>query len=111
MELEEIIKIYLLIWEYFKNNPKVQRVKITEKSFVDRCLKNAHMFNYVEGEQDNQIKKEIYTNDLLRIKSKTLLAMTLLRFDTRPILLEMNSEIKVMIMVGIKSFIECFEAL
>ncbi len=111
VEHEEIIKIYLLIWEYFKIKPKVQSVKITQKSFEDRCLKNTHMFKYVEGEQNKSAKKEIYANDLQKVKSKALLTMIILRFNTQPLLQDMNPEIKGMIMIGIKSFIECFETI
>ena len=111
VEHEEIIKIYLLIWEYFKINPKVQSVKITQKSFEDRCIKNTQMFKYVEGEQNKSAKKVIYANDLQKVKSKALLTMIILRFNTQPLLKDMNPEIRGMIMIGIKSFIECFETL
>ena len=111
VELEEIIKIYLLIWEYFKRKPRAQSVKITQESFEKRLLNNAHMFMYVDKEDNERVKKEIFENDLNSIKSGALLAIILLRLNSRPILQNMNSENKGIIITGIKTFIECFEAL
>ncbi len=53
--MDEIAKIYFLIWEFFKDNPGVKSVKVTESSFMSRSMKNAGMFNYVEKEKDKSI--------------------------------------------------------
>src|SRR5690606_17002147 len=40
IELEEIMKIYFLIWEYFRTNTKVQTIKVTQKYFETVLNKN-----------------------------------------------------------------------
>jgi len=90
-ELDEIAKIYFLIWEFFKDNPGVKSVKLTENSFMSRSMKNAGMFKYVDKEKNKRIINEIYATDLQKIKSKALLTGIILRFNTRPVLLVMDS--------------------
>lgn len=42
-ELEEIMKIYFLIWEYVKQNKNVQTKKMTEVYFEKIKIKNIHI--------------------------------------------------------------------
>lgn len=110
-ELEEVMKIYLLVWEYFRSNINVQTKKVTEKSFdknKDRLIK---MLQYAEGEPLDQGKMEIYSTDLGNLKSKTLWAAVLFRTTERAALIKMDVSKKGMVLIGIKSFIECFETL
>jgi hypothetical protein len=108
-ELEEIRKIYFLIWQYFKDNPGVQTKPIIEEDFEKSELRNIAMLHYVEGESSESQKKEIFERDLQPISSKALLAAILFRFDTRPVLRRMDERKRGIIFLGIKSFIICFE--
>ena len=67
------------------------------------------MLKYSEGESKERDKLEIFAYDLHNLKSKSLMASIFLRFDERPMLLKMDIQKKGSIMIGIKSFIECFE--
>ena len=110
-ELEEIMKIYFLIWEYFRNNQNIKTRKVTKASFEKIQKRNIQMLNYSAGEASRKDKMEIYAQDLQNLKSKSLLSAILLRFNHRPILVAMNNEKKGQIMIGIKSFMECFETI
>lgn len=110
-ELEEIMKIYFLVWEYFKLNPNLQTMQVTESYFNKIQKKNIEMLKYTQDEPKENDKLEIYSYDLQNIKSKSLIASILFRFKERPTLLKMNIENKAAIMIGIKSFIECFETI
>lgn len=110
-ELEEIIKIYFLIWEYFRPNPNVQKKQVTQDYFEKIQAKNIGMLKYSEGEPGERAKRKVYSSDLQKLKSKSLWTAVLFRFDNRPVLQKMNTEVKGMISIGMKSFIECFEAL
>lgn len=110
-ELEEVMKIYLVVWEYFRNNINAQTKKVTEKCFdknKDRLIK---MLQYAEGEPVDQGKMEIYSTDLGNLKSKTLWAAVLLRTTNREALIKMDVIKKGLVLIGIKSFIECFETI
>jgi len=111
IELEEIIKVYFLVWEYFRVNPNVQTKQVTESWFQEIQNKNIEMLRYSEGEQKEKDKLEIYTYDLQNLKSKSLLVAILFRFNENPTLLRMDAEIKGAVMIGLKSFIECFETI
>jgi len=110
-ELEEIIKVYFLIWEYFRSNPNVQKKQVTQDYFEKIQAKNIEMLKYSMGEPDERAKGKVYSYDLQKIKSKSLWTAVLFRFDNRSVLQKMNTEIKGMILIGMKSYIECFEAL
>ena len=103
------MKIYFLVWEFFRLKPKVQTIKVTESNFNKILNRNIKMLKYSEGESKERDKLEIFAYDLHNLKSKSLMASIFLRFDERPMLLKMDIQKKGSIMIGIKSFIECFE--
>lgn len=110
-ELDEIIKIYILVWEYFRLKPNIQTKKLTEPNFNKILKKNIKMIKYSEGESKEIDKLEIFAFDLQNLKSKSLITSVFFRFKERPTLLNMDIQKKGSIMIGIKSFIECFEAI
>ncbi len=110
-ELEEIMKIYFLIWEYFRSNPNVQKKQVTQAYFEKTQAKNIGMLKYSEGEPNEREKMKVYSYDLQKLKSKALWTAILFRFHIRPVLQKMNTDIKGIILIGMKSFIDCFEAL
>lgn len=110
-ELEEIMKIYFLIWEYFKVNPKLQTKQVTESGFYKIQNKHIEMLRYAQNEPEENAKLDIYSSDIQNLKSKSLLTAIYFRFNERPLLLKMDIETKGIIMIGIKSFIVCFETL
>ena len=111
IELEEIMKIYFLIWEYLKPNNNVQTKKVTEAYFEKVQHKNIEMFQYAEGEPGHSEKMQVYSSDLDNLRSKALLAVVLFRFNDRQVLLKMNEVKRGSILIGIKSFINCFETI
>jgi hypothetical protein len=111
IELEEIMRLYFLIWEYFRSNEKVQSRKITESCFEAFQLKNIEMLQYAEGEPGNTEKMEIYASDIDIIKSKALLAAAIFQLNNRPALVQMPENKRGMILIGLKSFIKCFETM
>lgn len=110
-ELDEIMKIYFLIWEYFKDNKRVRANKLTESYFEQVEQRNIEMLDYAKGEPTGKDRMKIYSTGLQNLQSKALLTAVLYRFNTRPVLLRMNGEKKGIILIGIRSFIECFETL
>ncbi|NLO69872.1 MAG: hypothetical protein GX102_02755 [Porphyromonadaceae bacterium] len=110
-ELEEIMKIYFLIWEYFKQYKNLPTKKVTEAHFEKIQNRNIQMLQYIEGEPEQNDKLKIYSDDLQNLKSKALLAAVLFRYNHKPVLLKMDEYKRGIIFVGIKSFVECFETI
>ncbi|EKF54419.1 hypothetical protein I215_12343 [Galbibacter marinus] len=109
VEVEEIMKVYFLIWEYFKLNQNLPKKKITQTMFEKAQQKIIQMLHYSEGEPES-LRDQIYEVEFQNLKSKSLWAAVLFRFHNRPALMNLNSENKGIILVGILSFIQCFEA-
>jgi len=110
-ELEEIMIIYFLIWEYFKIKNTLPIKKVTEMDFEKIQNRNIQMLKYSDGESSHNDKMKVYSNDLKYLKSKSLLAENICKFQYRPILIKMDENKKNIILIGIKSFIECFETI
>lgn len=107
-ELEEIMKIYLLIWEYFKSQDNLPLQKLTQAQFEEVQRSNIHMLSYSEEEPKNS-RGKIYTVELQNLKSKSLWTAVLYRCTNKPVLINMDPENKGIILIGILSFIQCFE--
>ena len=107
-ELEELMKIYFLIWEYFKPNKNLRKKKVTQTQFEKVQRRNMYMLNYSEGESEES-RDKIYTDELQNLKSKSLWAAVQFRYNTRTVLVNMDPENKGIILIGILSFIQCFE--
>ncbi len=110
MELDEIIKLHFLIWLYFKKIQPGKRNLISESQFTSIQNRNIEMLKYADGESNERDKLEIYGADIQHIKSKALLTAILFRWNERPTLRQMNTTAKGAVLIGAKSFIECFES-
>ena len=69
------------------------------------------MFKYAEGEPDIASQSNVFSMQLDKIKSKALLSLILLKFNTEPVLLKMQNSKRASIMIGVKSLLESFESL
>jgi len=105
-EFGQINKLILMIWEYFKENQNVKRTKMTQTQFEKAQDRNIHLLKYLQ--EDSQQLKTI-ASDLEHLKSKDLLSGLFFQFQSQKILSDMSIEIKAIIMIGMKSIIECFE--
>jgi len=108
-EFEEISRIVFMIWEYFREANNVKNKKMTEESFEKLEKRNIGLLKYLEGESDPVEKLTITSSDLGHLKSKALLTGIFYRFDTRSPLLNMNPKTKGILLIGMRSLIECFE--
>lgn len=109
LELEEIMKIIFLIWEFFKNYSQLEHSKISEAQFARIQRKNASMLKYYAGEQTKNAKTELVSADLKHLKSKSLFTEIILQFNQKAPLSNLSHENRAIILIGLKSLIECFE--
>lgn len=105
-EFMEVNKLILIVWEYFKRDQKAKNNKITLQQFEKIQRKNSHLLKYLE-QDDDQLKT--IESDLEHLDSKDLFTGLLFRFKTQNTLSNMSTENKSIIMIGMKTIIECFE--
>ena len=110
-EFSEFMKIHFMVWEFFRFDKKVQTKKVTEKMFEPIVLWHVNMLKYANNEPNKEVIEQIYSNDMLNVKALALLTAIFTRCYTRPTLINMDSNNKAMALIGVKSFIECFENL
>ena len=108
-ELEEMMKITLIIWEYFKEKEKIKKKKVTENKFETIQKRNIHLIKYFEGEVGKADKSKLLESDLSHLSSKALLAGIFLRFNTQYALTRIKTETRGILLIGIKSLIESLE--
>lgn len=106
LELEELMKIIFLIWEYFKTSPQIGKTKISKSQFERIQKRNVHMLKYFQGEQGQSAQLELIASNLEHLKSKVLFSEVIIQFNKKDALLNMNGETKGIILVGLKSLIE-----
>lgn len=110
-EFDYVFKLHLLIWEYFKTNKQVLDKVLTLEQYIKVENLNIKMFKYAEGEPDIVSQSNVFSMQLDKIKSKALLSLILLKFNTEPVLLKMQNSKRASIMIGVKSLLESFESL
>lgn len=108
-ELEEIVKIIFIIWEYFKNFEQIHKIKVSEKQFEKIQQRNIHMLKYFEGENGENAQYNLVKSDLRHLHSKALLTGIFFQFNHKKSLIEMDNEEKGILLIGMKSLIECFD--
>jgi len=108
-EVEEIIKIFFIIWEYFRENNNIRNEKLTEQQFERLEKRNIGLLKYLEGESDPDERLDITSIDLQHLESKAFLTGIFYRFNTREPLLKMDGKTRGTLLIGMKSLIECFE--
>ena len=79
-ELDEIVKIYFLIWAYFNQNKNVHAKKVTTPFFETIQNRKIQMLQSVSGETDEHERMKIYCNDLQQLTSKALLTAVFYRY-------------------------------
>jgi hypothetical protein len=108
-EVEEIMKIYFLLWEYFKDQKNIKYYPITKRQFMQAEERNIAFLRYLEGEPSPAATTEVTGLDLENVRSKTLYAGILYRFKHRVVLAEMEERNKGIVLIGVKSLLDCFE--
>jgi len=88
---------------------RIKKRQLTVIQFEEAQKRNIGFFQYLDAEKSKEDFINITSIDLQNIKSKALIAGILFRFDTTPVLSNLKSDLKGMVLIGIKSLIECFE--
>ncbi|EAY27853.1 hypothetical protein [Microscilla marina] len=108
LEAEEMLKFYLMLWEYYQDKKNIKKVPLSAEKFRQKQSKNIEYFNYLEKESKEGA--EFATNiNIANTHSKYLLGAILKRFQTRPVLVNMPHQNRVVFLISCKSLVECFD--
>jgi hypothetical protein len=107
--LDALVKLYLILWEYFKDEPNVRKVAITQQQYEKAEDLQIAMLQTLERLASDKQKEMAVTNNLNRIISKALIALMFAEFKERKALNALDPQTKGILLVGLKSFIQCFE--
>lgn len=107
-ELDEFAKNLIIIWKFFSDKPNSKKTKITESHLKKFDKKNAEFFNYLSGEDKDEMR-EITEITLEAMDSKAILTALIYRFNGKNIFKKMNQDTKSELLLELKTLIECFE--
>ncbi|MGG5508129.1 MULTISPECIES: hypothetical protein [unclassified Myroides] len=107
-EHDEVLRLYFLLWLYFKEQNKLPSNPVTQANFEQTQKQLVQMLAYVQQETEDS-KQTIFSNDLKQIQSRAMVTALYYRFETRPVLKKMNEEMKSLVIMGFCGFIKCFE--
>ncbi|MCX6270978.1 MAG: hypothetical protein NTU44_07120 [Bacteroidetes bacterium] len=105
----EVIKIGMIIWEFFKDKNGIKTKKLTQKQYEKLQKRNIYLLKYLEGEPDMSEQSNITAIDLNKVKSKALLTVVWYRFIEIPTLAKMTYENRGFALIAMKSLIECLD--
>lgn len=100
---------YVIITQLIKKVEQIEHKKISETQFERIQQRNVYMLKYYEGEKGKNAKMNVVAADLMHLKSKSLFTGILFQFYYKSVLININEENRGIILVGLKSLIECFE--
>lgn len=109
LQLDEILRVLIIIWLFFRANENVKRSKITVRMFENMERKNVSFLKYLEGEPAGQAHQDTTAANLGALQSKALFTAVLFKIKQGSALKKLNPEISGIILLGLKSLIECFE--
>jgi len=108
-ELDEILRILIIIWLFFRYQPNVKKTRISMKMFDNRQKKNVTFLRYLDGEKSQHSKNQLILDNLGALKSKALFTAVLFKVNEGAALKKLDKNISGIMILGMKSLIECFE--
>lgn len=103
---EEILLIYMTIWEYFRNKPNIKRVSLTEKKFTEISMRNLNQIKRAGSGRQKRFKNQLIGKDLDRMLSQSLFAKIVETLQVKPGFAELDPSVKGILLVGFKGIIE-----
>ncbi len=106
---EDMLSLYLAVWGLFLQYPGCCETEVTQQQFERVQQRNISMFNYLEEEDDIKLFGQVVHDDHKRLKNEAIMQYVSHCFQTLPSLIQMEMNDYCVQLIGIKSFIECFE--
>lgn len=91
LELDELLRVYFLVWEYFRTSDGPLKKIVTQAQFEKAEDQMVAMLQYSEGVSQND-KGDVFEKDIDTLKSKVLMGVVVSRFQKRSILANMEAD-------------------
>jgi hypothetical protein len=108
-ESDAVIRIFLIIWSFYRKYPAVRINPLTEARYEEVLLRNLKRVEYAGGEEDQEQFRQVIRLDVNGMKSKSLYTIIVHRFDTLQILKEIEIMEKGQLWMGTKALIDCLD--
>ena len=104
----EILKLHLLVWNYFKMKNLLPHKVITKEDFEIVHTRHMSLVNYTDKEEDEEAAKVVH-REMDLVKARALLSFLLLMLKVNPIFDKMDEQIRGLVFIDLKCSIECIE--
>lgn len=108
-ELAPLVELYVLIWEYYKDNLNIRSVPITQQHYERAEAGNTRVLKNYANIASRKGGQGFLKNDLNRAASKALISAVFMQFREKISLRNLNTQTKGMLLIGLKSVIQCFD--
>ena len=108
---DELIRIIIIIWLFFKDYKGVKKQTINDIQFEQQQQKNVQFLQYLEGEPTLHAQSVTTELNLQQLQSKALFTAVLYRVLEGQHLQHLDTEEQGIMILSLKSLIECFESL
>jgi hypothetical protein len=105
----EIVKLHLLVWNYFKKKDLLPQTVISKEDFEIIHSRNVSMVKYTDKEEDEVAAKVVH-REMDLIKSRALLSFIIFILKVNPIFDKMDKQIRGLVLMDLKCSIECIES-
>ena len=109
-ELEDIMKMLFVTYLFFEESTEINKKQIDSKIFEERQTLNVKFLKYFSEDQNDENKSETNKHYLSNLRYKSLFTGLLLMSNTQKYFKSMDGELKGIIMVGMKTLIDCLES-
>lgn len=110
-EADAVFMLHLLLWAAYRDKPACRKTAITESRYNKTMNRNIFFFKYLEKEEGAPAFNDAVTEDLQKNNHGIQIAFINLCIKQWPSLANLNNEKRNEVIIGIKSFVECFEEL
>lgn len=109
-QLNDIMKMLFVIYLYFERKTDISKKQINSKQFERYKKRNIQFLKYFSGEPTKENQLETNQQYLSNLNYKSLFTGILFMSNTRKGLKRMNSETRGIVILGMKTLIDCLEA-
>jgi len=109
-QLNDIMKMLFVIYLYFERKTDISKNQINAKEFKRFEKTNTQFLKYFSGESTRERQLETNEQYLSNLNYKSLFTGVLFMSNTQIGLKKMNAETKGIVILGMKTLIDCLEA-
>ena len=109
-QLNDIMKMLFVIYLYYEKYGKVNKKQINSREFEKFQSRNIQFLKYFSGEQNAENELETNKQYLSNLRNKSLFTGILLMSNTQKSFKRMKEETRGIILIGMKTLIDCLES-